>query len=58
MNLMDDESARKSKPLATEPITKAPNSADQVLPRPPKRLVPPMTPAAIAFSKTSPLPED
>jgi len=45
-------------PLAIEPITNAPSKADQALPRPPKRLVPPITAAAIALSNTSPAPED
>jgi len=33
-------------------------SADQTVPRPPKRLVPPMTAAAMAFSRMSPVPEE
>ncbi len=41
-----------------EPITNAPSSADQAVPRPPNRLVPPMTAPAMAYSNTSLLPED
>ena len=37
-------------------MTSAPNSVDQTLPRPPKRLVPPMTAAAIASSSSVPPP--
>ena len=33
-----------------------PSTADQALPRPPKRLVPPITAAAMAFRFTSPVP--
>ena len=39
-------------------MTSAPVSADHTVPRPPKRLVPPMTAEAMALSSTSPLPED
>jgi len=55
---MEEASASKSIPLAIEPITSAPSNADQTFPRPPNKLVPPMTAAAIAFKSTSPLPED
>jgi AcrR family transcriptional regulator len=58
MKRMEEASASKSIPLAIEPITSAPSKADQTLPRPPNKLVPPMTAAAIAFKSTSPLPED
>src|SRR5919108_1617487 len=44
----------RSSPFATLPITSAPRSADHTLPRPPNRLVPPMTAAAIASSVTCP----
>ena len=39
------------------PITSMPSRADHALPRPPNRLVPPITAAAMALSSTSPLPE-
>ena len=38
-------------PFEIEPITSAPSSADQAEPRPPNRLVPPMTAAAIAVQQ-------
>src|SRR5919197_135314 len=44
----------RSSPLPTLPMTSAPRSADQTLPRPPKRLVPPITAGAIASSVTWP----
>ena len=37
-------------------MTMIPSSADQALPRPPKRLVPPITAAAMALRLTSPVP--
>ena len=40
--------------MATLPITTAPSNADHTLPRPPNRLVPPITAAAIASSVTWP----
>jgi hypothetical protein len=43
----------RSRPLESLPITSAPNSADPTLPRPPNRLVPPMTAAAIDSSSVS-----
>jgi hypothetical protein len=35
-------------PLSMEPITSAPSRADHAEPRPPNRLVPPITTAAMA----------
>ena len=49
MNLTDDEYASRSMPFEIDPITREPNSADHTVPRPPNRLVPPMTAAAMAF---------
>ena len=43
-------------PLEIDWITRMPSSAAQAVPRPPNRLVPPMTAAAIALSRTSPPP--
>ena len=43
----------RSMPLEIEPMTSAPSNADQAEPRPPKRLVPPITAAAMAFSSRS-----
>jgi hypothetical protein len=43
--------------LEIEPMTSAPRSADHAVPRPPIRLVPPMTAAAIAFRSRSPDPD-
>ena len=57
MNFTSESRAFRSMPFEIEPITRAPSSADQAVPRPPKRLVPPMTAAAMAFSSTSPPPE-
>ncbi len=45
-------------PEAMDWMTRTPRRADQVLPRPPNRLVPPMTAAAIAFIRRLPAPED
>ena len=44
-------------PLEIEPITRAPSSAVQTEPRPPKRLVPAITGPAIASSRSSLPPE-
>lgn len=44
-------------PLLIDPMINAPSNADQIVPRPPNKLVPPITAAAIAFNKTSPLPD-
>ena len=44
-------------PLEIEPITRAPSSAVQTEPRPPKRLVPAITGPAIASSSSSLPPE-
>ncbi len=57
MNLTSESNAFRSIPLEIEPITRAPRRADQAVPRPPNRLVPPMTAAAMAFSSTVPPPE-
>ncbi len=43
-------------PLSTLVMTSAPNSALVTLPRPPNRLVPPMTAAAMALSSSPPPP--
>ena len=45
-------------PLEIEPMTSAPSRADQAEPRPPNRLVPPMTAAAMALSSRSLPPDD
>src|SRR5512139_449070 len=58
MNFNDDSNASKSMPFEIEPITSAPNNALHADPRPPNRLVPPMTVAAMAFNKKSLLPDD
>ena len=58
MNFAAEEYARRFMPLAIEPITTAPSSADQTEPRPPNRLVPAMTGPAMAISSKSLLPED
>ena len=52
-----ESSPFRSIPFEMDPMTSAPRSADHAVPRPPKRLVPPMTAAAIEFSSRSPLPE-
>ena len=57
MNLTAEESASRSIPLEIEPITRAPSSAVQTEPRPPKRLVPAITGPAIASSRSSLPPE-
>ena len=57
MNLTAEESASRSIPLEIEPITRAPSSAVQTEPRPPKRLVPAITGPAIASSSSSLPPE-
>ncbi len=57
MNLTAEESASRSMPLEIEPITRAPSSAVQTEPRPPKRLVPAITGPAIASSSSSLPPE-
>ena len=44
------------RPLAIVMITSAPSSAETTRPRPPKRLVPPITAAAIALSRIGPPP--
>ena len=46
----------RSKPFETLPITSEPKNAAHTLPRPPKRLTPPMTAAAIASSRSVPPP--
>ncbi len=46
----------RKRPYWIEVITMTPSSAFQVRPRPPKRLVPPMTAAAMAFISRSPPP--
>ena len=43
-------------PLAMETITSAPSSTETTRPRPPNRLVPPITAAAITLSSRSPPP--
>ena len=58
MNLTLESSAFRSIPLEIDPMTSAPRSADHAVPRPPKRLVPPMTAAAIELRSRSPPPED
>ena len=58
MNFVDDSSASRSMPFEIEPITSAPSSAVQTLPRPPNRLVPAITGPAMASSRRSPAPED
>ena len=45
-------------PLLIDPMTSAPSSADQTVPRPPNRLVPPTTAAAIALSMSGPPPDE
>ena len=44
------------RPLAIDSMTRMPSSAEKALPRPPNRLVPPMTAAAMALRLTSPVP--
>ncbi len=44
----DESSASKVKPEPSDVMMTMPSSADHAEPRPPKRLVPPMTAAAIA----------
>src|SRR5262245_4706630 len=51
MYFTEDSSASRFIPFEIEPITVAPSRADQTLPRPPKRLVPAITGAAIASSR-------
>lgn len=58
MNLIGEGKANRSIPLDIDWMTRAPNRADQTLPRPPKRLVPPMTTEAITRKSKSPPPED
>ena len=58
MYFTDDENASRFIPLAIEPMTTAPSSADHTEPRPPNRLVPAMTGPAIAMSSRSLPPED
>jgi hypothetical protein len=57
MNFTDEVRASRSMPFEIEPITSAPSSAAQTEPRPPNRLVPPMTAEAMEFSSRS-LPAD
>ena len=47
----------KSIPLLIDPMTIAPNNAAQALPRPPNKLVPPITAAAMEFNNTLPPPD-
>ena len=58
INFSDDSNASKSMPLEIEPMTSAPSNALQAEPRPPNKLVPPITVAAIAFNKKSLPPDD
>ena len=53
MNFTSESSAFRSMPFEMDPMTRAPRSADHAVPRPPKRLVPPMTAAAIEFRSRS-----
>jgi hypothetical protein len=55
-NLVPDERPRRPSPLSIEPITSAPSSALLMWPRPPNRLVPPITAAAIEYSRIEPPP--
>ncbi len=56
MNRKDESRSSSVRPLETDWITRMPSRAENALPRPPKRLVPPMTAAAMAFRLTSPAP--
>ena len=58
MNFTDDSKLSRSIPFEIDWMTRMPSSAAQTVPRPPNRLVPPMTAAAIALSNTSPPPAD
>ena len=57
ISLTGEERPSRSIPLEIEPITRAPSSAVQTEPRPPKRLVPAITGPAIASSRSSLPPE-
>ena len=56
MKRSDDERFSSVSPLEMDWMTMMPSSAEYALPRPPNRLVPPMTAAAIALRLTSPVP--
>ena len=50
------DGAERSRPFAIVAITSAPKERVRTSPRPPKRLVPPITAAAIASSRSVPPP--
>ena len=56
MNLTFDSTASRSRPFEIDWMTRMPSSAEYADPRPPKRLVPPMTAAAMALRLVSPPP--
>src|SRR5699024_9072530 len=56
MNRMEESRFNSTSPLEMDWITATPSSAAKAPPRPPNRLQPPITAAAIAFRFTSPVP--
>jgi len=56
MNRNDESRLSRVRPLEIDWMTMIPSSAANAVPRPPKRLVPLMTAAAMALRLTSPLP--
>ncbi len=56
MNLNDESRFSRVSPLEIDWITRTSRSAAKAVPRPPNRLVPPMTAAAMALRLTSPPP--
>src|SRR4051812_50153326 len=56
-NFVPELSPRRPSPLSIDAMTSAPSTADLMWPRPPNSDVPPMTAAAIEYSRMVPPPE-